>query len=130
MILVRLHGIRHTRRPVTLEARPLVRRSLRLAPVLLLVASLATAAPASSSSSKRFDSGLATPQLLDRAVARGRLDRSTADLYLAYAIADHRRLPARFVGDAPWDGTLPLLRLYERLGRMDPGPKRRAIRSV
>src|SRR5919106_4024475 len=64
---------------------------------------------------------LSTPELLNRAVARGRLDRPTADRYLALAFSDHRRLPDRFVSDVPWDGTLPLLKLRERLARMPAG---------
>src|SRR5919106_694988 len=73
---------------------------------------------------------LSTPELLNRAVARGRLDRPTADRYLAFAFSDHRRLPDRFVSDVPWDGTLPLLQLRERLARMPPGPSRAAIRQA
>src|SRR5919106_3725749 len=73
---------------------------------------------------------LSTPELLNRAVARGRLDRPTADRYLALAFSDHRRLPDRFVSDVPWDGTLPLLKLRERLARMPPGQSRAAIRQA
>src|SRR5918996_1320084 len=70
---------------------------------------------------------LSTPELLNRAVARGRLDRPTADRFLALAFSDHRRLPDRFVSDVPWDGTLPLLKLRERLARMPAGPDQSAI---
>src|ERR671918_1417917 len=70
---------------------------------------------------------LSTPELLNRAVARGGLDRPTADRYLAVALSDHRRLPDRFVSDVPWDGTLPLLQLRERLARMPAGHDRSAI---
>src|SRR5919106_4936610 len=70
---------------------------------------------------------LSTPELLNRAVARGRLDRPTADRYLALAFSDHRRLPDRFVSHVPWDGTLPLLKLRERVQEMPPGPARAAI---
>ncbi|HYZ11725.1 MAG TPA: hypothetical protein VE962_07500, partial [Actinomycetota bacterium] len=71
--------------------------------------------------------GLSTPQLLERAVALGRLSRTTADLYLAHALRDHRRVPGRFLSDVPWDGTIPLLLLRERLARMPSGPSRREI---
>jgi hypothetical protein len=70
---------------------------------------------------------LSTPELLDRAVERGRLNRATADLHLAHALGDHRKLPDRFVSHVPWDGTLPLLRLRERVQEMPPGPARAAI---
>src|ERR687892_650012 len=73
---------------------------------------------------------LSTPELLNMAVARGGLDRPTADRYLALAFSDHRRLPDRFVSDVPWDGTLPLLQLRERLARMPPGQSRAAIRQA
>jgi hypothetical protein len=73
---------------------------------------------------------LSTPQLLERAVARGRLDRVTADVYLGHALGDHRKLPERFESDVPWDGTLPLLRLRQRLQRMPTGPERAAVRRA
>jgi len=104
---------------------------IRTGLVLALLASLSVA-PAGAAPGEPAPPGraLSTPELLERAVERGRVDRATADLYLAYALGDHRRLPDRFVSDVPWDGTLPLLRLHERLQRMAPGPERRAIRSV
>src|SRR5918996_3766017 len=70
---------------------------------------------------------LSTPELLDRAVARGGLTQAKADLYLAFALRVHRRLPDRFVSEVPWDGTLPLLQLRQRLAGMLPGPSRREI---
>src|ERR687892_391829 len=101
---------------------------VRIALLATLFASLAvvpaTAAPPSAPDPARE---LSTPDLLDRAVARGRLDRPTADRYLALAFSDHRRLPDRFVSDVPWDGTLPLLKLRERLSRMPAGHDRSAI---
>src|ERR671919_2264011 len=101
---------------------------VRIALLAPLSASLAvfpaTAAPSSAPDPSRE---LSTPDLLDRAVARGRLDRPTADRFLALAFSDHRRLPDRFVSDVPWDGTLPLLKLRERLARMPAGPDQSAI---
>jgi Divergent InlB B-repeat domain len=101
---------------------------VRTALVLALLASLSVA-PASAAPGESAPPGraLSTPELLERAVERGRVNRATADLYLAYALADHRKVPDRFVSDAPWDGTLPLLRLQERLKGMPPGPARAAI---
>ncbi|MGH2545280.1 MAG: hypothetical protein ACRDHJ_00180, partial [Actinomycetota bacterium] len=104
---------------------------IRTGLVLALLASLSVA-PAGAGPGELAPPAraLTTPELLERAVERGRLKRATADLYLAHALGDHRKLPDRFVSDVPWDGTLPLLRLQERVKRMAPGPERWAIRSV
>jgi hypothetical protein len=101
---------------------------VRTALVLALLASLSVA-PASAAPREPGPPGraLSTPELLERVVERGRVNRATADLYLAYALADHRNVPDRFVSDVPWDGTLPLLRLQERVKGMPPGPARAAI---
>ena len=103
----------------------------RSALVLALLASLSVA-PAGAALGETAPQGraLSTPELLERAVDRGRLNRATADLYLAHALGDHRKLPDRFVSDVPWDGTLPLLRLQERVKRMSPGPARGTIRDT
>jgi hypothetical protein len=55
-----------------------------------------------------------TPALIEAAVARGEISREAADRYLAAALANPSRLPARFAGTVPWRGTLPLLQLQER----------------
>jgi hypothetical protein len=54
-----------------------------------------------------------TPELIGRAEASGLVDRHTANLFRAYALARPGRLPARFRSDAPWDGT-PVLRALRR----------------
>ncbi|MGH2737586.1 MAG: hypothetical protein ACRDHH_02130, partial [Actinomycetota bacterium] len=104
---------------------------IRTGLVLALLASLSVA-PAGAAPGEPAQPGraLTTPELLERAVERGRLNRATADLYLAHALGDHRKLPDRFVSDVPWDGTLPLLRLQERVKRMPPGAARGAIRDA
>jgi hypothetical protein len=104
---------------------------IRTGLVLALLASLSVA-PAGAAPGEPAPPGraLSTPELLERAVERGRLNRATADLYLARALGAHRKLPDRFVSDVPWDGTLPLLRLQERVKRMPPGPARGAIRDA
>jgi hypothetical protein len=73
---------------------------------------------------------LSTPQLIEAARAKGQIDRETANLYLAYALADPERLPAEYQGKVPWDGTLPLLRLQESVHRMAAGVERSAIESL
>jgi hypothetical protein len=86
----------------------------------LLFTRAAEAAP-HSAAHPRAAAGIrsATPELLGRAVARGELDRSTAGLYLAYALAAPARLPASFRSSAPWRATLPLLNLRTSIHR-DP----------
>ena len=56
-----------------------------------------------------------TPELIERAEQGGRLERSKADLYRAYALAAPERLPAAFRSAAPWDGTLTLLHVRRDL---------------
>jgi hypothetical protein len=105
----------------------LIRTGLILALLAALSVAPAGAVPGEPAPPAR---ALSTPELLERAVERGRLNRARADLYLARALGDHRKLPDRFVSDVPWDGTLPLLRLQERVKRMSPGPARGAIRDA
>ena len=68
-----------------------------------------------------------TPQLIEAAVAAGELDRATADVHLAHAFAAYDEVPARFRSDAPWDGTLTLLKLQNRLASMPPSSARTEI---
>jgi hypothetical protein len=98
---------------------------VRFVPALALTAALLTPSAVASTAPR-----LATPDLLDRAVATGSMDRATADLYLAYAFSNDERLPDRYVSKVPWDGTLPLLGLRERLKSMRPGPARSAVHDA
>src|SRR5918999_457223 len=93
------------------------RRIATAGPVLLLIAlPLAGIAHAASEPQPNPVAGSSTPELLDRAVARGEIDRDTADLYLAYTLsAEHERVPDRYVGAEPWDGTFLLLDLQRDL---------------
>jgi hypothetical protein len=59
-----------------------------------------------------------TPELIQRAEDAGRLDRSRADLFRAYAVAAPERLPRAFRSEAPWDGTLTLLEVRRDLPRL------------
>jgi hypothetical protein len=59
-----------------------------------------------------------TPELIKQAERAGRLDRSTADLFRAYAIAAPERLPDAYRSPAPWDGTLTLLQVRRDLPRL------------
>ncbi len=73
---------------------------------------------------------LSTPQLLDQAVAEGRLDEGQAALYLAYALADDDKLPAAYRSDVPWHGTLPLLKLQETLPRLQSRTRQQTIQGL
>ena len=67
-----------------------------------------------------------TPVLLDRAVARGDLDRAHADLLLVEAMKGNP-IPAAYDSATPYRGTLPLLEIRDRLESMPPGPTRRSL---
>ena len=64
---------------------------------------------------------LSTPALIERAVARGELDRRTADRYLVGALRGDS-IPERFESSAPYDGTPVLLELHERGEELHPPP--------
>jgi plastocyanin len=104
------------------------RGALGVLVVMAMVAAtmLGVAAPAQPMETPQ----LSTPQLIERAVAAGTLDRSTGNLYLAYALGAHRKLPASYRSDIPWDGTLPLLRLRQGLARETAGSHSAEIRNT
>ena len=83
--------------------------SVRILVCTLSAALLLLAAPALAQAKP------ATPDLIDRAERAGQVDKSRAHLYRAYAIAAPEKLPAAFRSDAPWDGTLTLLRVRRDL---------------
>jgi hypothetical protein len=103
-------------------------RSIRTFLATALIAATLALAPSASSSPQ--DSRLPTPLLIEGAVAQGRLDRPTADLFLAFALTQPDRLPARFRSPVPWEGTLVRLELQRRLERMGPGEGRAALREA
>jgi hypothetical protein len=94
------------------------------------VAVVALSAPSPVISAPGVRRELPTPLILERAVARGDLDRATADLYLAYAYTTPGRLPPAYRSPAAWDGTPWLLELRRRVRRMAPGADRAAVRSA
>jgi hypothetical protein len=111
-----------------LEPGPASHRRL----VGMLVAFAATAtfllpSPAARASGEE-DRRLSTPALIQAARRGGEINRAKADLFLARALGPRWRLvPERFRSAVPWDGTLPLLHLRERVANMAPGPARSAI---
>lgn len=109
-----------------------LRRTLAAIGVAALAVGLApggaAALPGGAVSATADGAGLATPQLIDRAVAGGRISRATGDLYLAWALSPSwRKVPAAYQSDVPWDGTVPALHLRERLAAMPAGAQRSAI---
>lgn len=60
-----------------------------------------------------MDSPDATPARLQQAVATGRIDAETADLYLAFALRGDDRLPSEYISTATWHGTAHLARLRQ-----------------
>jgi hypothetical protein len=72
----------------------------------------------------------ATPVLIEEARRGGGISRFRADLYLAYALAAPGRLPAAYRSEAPWHGTLPLLRLRGRIAKMPEGWRRTRLKNV
>ena len=72
----------------------------------------------------------ATPELIDRAVRRGEISEARGALYLTWALSSPRRLPKAYVSQTPWSGTLPLLRLRERLPALGDSPAAVAARTA
>jgi hypothetical protein len=101
-------------------------RVLRLAALSLLLVGLV--APASAGAPP-LPSPRSTPELIERAVAEGRLDRVQADLYLIGALHGED-IPDRYEGTGPWDGTFVQLEVERRLEAMPPGPDRRTLRAA
>jgi len=107
----------------------------RLFTALSILAVFNAAIPAgrSAASAPATPARATTPQLLDEAVARGEIDPVTADLHLADVLAGHGRsdkVPARFQGDLPWDGTLPLLSLKKRVSASPDGPAKTQVQAA
>ncbi|MDQ4088705.1 MAG: hypothetical protein M3163_00120 [Actinomycetota bacterium] len=74
-----------------------------------------------------------TPELLERARNRGEIDPGTADLYLARILAGRGSsadVPARFQSNRPWDGTLPLYRLRQRVASQPDSAARSATAAA
>jgi hypothetical protein len=100
----------------------------RLALLLLTLACVAASATRPAQAQPRPTR--ATPQLIEAARDRNSIDRQTALLYLAYALSNDPRLPASYRSAVPWDGTLPLLRLWEAAPQMPAGAARSAVERV
>ena len=56
-----------------------------------------------------------TPELIEAGLKKGAISTDQAYLYLAYALQDDKKIPAKYRGDVPYDGTLLVLRLRKAL---------------
>jgi hypothetical protein len=92
-----------------------VRQSLIAA--VVAVAALAPATDGEAAARRR-----PTPALIERAVAQGRIDRATADRYLALALTDPASVPAAYRSLVPWEGTPVILELLDRGAWETAGP--------
>ena len=90
-----------------------------LAPIVVL---LAAAGPAAAQTPQKPT----TPQLIERAG----LSKAQELRMLAYAVGRPGRLPARFRSNAPWDGTMPLLRLQREAPKLRDAAARREIMGI
>jgi hypothetical protein len=88
------------------------------------------AASVASSEEATARNTIPTPVLIERAVDSGRISRATGYLYLGYALVRPARLPEAFRSDAPYHGTVWLLKARRGLGEMPPGPQRKELRSL
>jgi hypothetical protein len=89
-----------------------------------------TFAPTAAAEPARRGLAPATPELIDRAVHRGEISEARGALYLTWALTSPRRLPDAYVSRTPWSGTLPLLRLRERLLTLGRSPAAVAARTA
>ncbi len=71
-----------------------------------------------------------TPDLIEAAFRRGKIEEEAAALYLAYAFFAPEKLPPAFRSKIPWRGTMPWLTLQDRLAAMPAGPTRAAIEAL
>jgi hypothetical protein len=99
---------------------------------IALAASLVPSSVAASGPAEVARPGLppATPELIDRDVHRGAITPAQGALFLTWALTAPARLPEAYVSDTPWSGTLPLLRLRERLPALGDAPAALAARAT
>jgi len=109
-----------------MPARPLRALFAVAVSVLLLAPAGTSAATRAEGTGER----LSTPQLIERAEARGEIGTRQASLYLAYALAAPDKVPAAYRSDVPWRGTLYAMRLQEALETMPEGAIRTEIETL
>jgi hypothetical protein len=95
---------------------------------VVLVAPLVPSVGALAATPARAGLPRSTPELIERAVRRGEISQARGALYMAWAFTAPSRIPDAYVSDTPWSGTLPLLRLRERLSVLGDDPAAVAAR--
>lgn len=101
---------------------------------LTVVSSLAVLPGAQAGSRGRAQAPIrparaATPDLIRRAEATGDIGTVQAARYLLWAFTAPNRVPSDYRSSAPWDGTLPLLRLQRSAANLGRGAAARAVRA-
>ena len=81
------------------------------AAVLVVPSTGRAAAPDAASQGDRPS----TPELIPAAVAAGEITADTGNLYLTYTFGQRDDLPEPYRSDAPWEGTIVLKNLKERI---------------
>jgi hypothetical protein len=109
------------RRPTTPSVSRL--RSVLLA-AALLGATAAVPSGAAAATPAPARAGAATPQLIDAALASGKIDDDVATVLRAQALNADPAMPAAYRSTTPWEGTATALQV--RSGLKDLGPKLRA----
>ncbi len=114
--------------------RPARRAAALATAAIALAASLALAGPAAQAGgtrpqAQRRHAHPATPDLIQRDAAVGRLNATQAARYLLWAFTSPERVPAAYRSTTPWDGTLPLLHLRQMAPSLGDGPAARAVRA-
>ena len=71
-----------------------------------------------------------TPELIDAAVTSGEITEAQGALYLTWAFSAPARVPAAYVSDTPWRGTIPLLELQQELPELGDAPAANAARAA
>jgi hypothetical protein len=115
---------------------PIARRSMAVAAgVLVLVSTAILTTPVAQAHRARAHApahvvaGHATPDLIRRDVAAGRISATQGARYLSWAFTAPDRIPAAYRSTAPWDGTAALLQLRQLLPTLPSGPLARQVRG-
>jgi hypothetical protein len=90
------------------NSRIRIRRLLALSVLLLCVANSMFVSASSHPASATARQAPTTPELIDRAFARGEISSDQRLLYLLYAVREFGRLPVQFRGRAGWSATMAL----------------------
>jgi hypothetical protein len=102
---------------------------LALASTAILAAAAAQAHHARAHAPTHVIAGRATPNLIRRDVAAGRITATEGARYLSWAFTAPDRVPAAYRSDAPWDGTVALIQLRQLLPTLPQDALARQVRG-